>query len=99
MWKLGSKGVGGECSSMQEISDLIVKEQLLNTLSSDLRMWVTERKPKTGSQGAGGRLFVSQEDSPKGGKGTDLWRRQEALLCRTEMVQQLRTFWAPCQGL
>ena len=32
---------------MQEISDLIIKEQLLNTLPSDLHVWVTKRKPKT----------------------------------------------------
>ena len=36
-----------ECSSVQELRDLIVKEQLLNSLPSDIRVWVSERKPKT----------------------------------------------------
>ena len=36
-----------ECSSVQELRDLIAKEQLLNSLPSDIRVWVSERKPKT----------------------------------------------------
>jgi len=36
-----------EYTSVEEICELIVREQFLDTLPSDLRVWVAERKPKT----------------------------------------------------
>ena len=39
-----------ECKSAEELLDLIVKEQLLNMLLEDVRVWVTERKPKTSGE-------------------------------------------------
>ena len=36
-----------ECGTVQEVRDLIVKEQLLNALPTDLRIFVSERKPST----------------------------------------------------
>ena len=38
---------GKECKTAQEVFDLLVKEQLLNCLPEDARVWVRERKPKT----------------------------------------------------
>ena len=35
------------CSTVDEVKDAVVKEQLLATLPEDVRMWVKERKPKT----------------------------------------------------
>ena len=32
---------------MEEVLDVIVKEQLINTLASDMRIWVKERNPNT----------------------------------------------------
>ena len=59
-----------ECSSMQEIRDLIMREQLLNSLPSDLRVWVTERKPKTAMEA--GELaddyLQARKTAPKEGK-------------------------------
>ena len=36
---------GQECGTVQEVRDLIVKYQLLNTLPTDLRIFVSERPP------------------------------------------------------
>ena len=35
-----------DCSSVDDMKDLMVKEQLLAALPEDVRLWVTERKPK-----------------------------------------------------
>lgn len=34
-------------ATRDEVRDLVVKEQLLNTLPENIRIWVKERKPKT----------------------------------------------------
>ena len=36
-----------DCTSMAEIRDEVIKEQLLNSLPERIRIWVKERKPKT----------------------------------------------------
>ena len=36
-----------DCTTADEVKDAVVKEQLLATLPEDVRVWVTERKPKT----------------------------------------------------
>ena len=38
------------CNSVEELRELIVVEQLLDTLPVDIRIWVHERKPKTSAQ-------------------------------------------------
>ena len=43
-----------DCTTVEEIKEKIVTEQLLNTMPRDLRIWVGERKPKTGEEA--GRL-------------------------------------------
>ena len=43
-----------ECTSAEELRELVVTEQLLNTLPRDIQIWVRERKPKTSSEA--GRL-------------------------------------------
>ena len=37
---------GKECTTIDDLFDLIVKEQLLNCLPDDAAIWVRERKPK-----------------------------------------------------
>ena len=37
-------------TSAEEIVDLIVTEQFLTTLPQELRVWVTDRKPKTSTE-------------------------------------------------
>ena len=39
-----------ECSTFDGLLDLIVKEQLLNCLPEDIRVWVRERKAKTSAE-------------------------------------------------
>ena len=35
------------CETKEELKDLVILEQLVNTLPEDVRVWVKERKPKT----------------------------------------------------
>ena len=35
------------CKSVQEVKDMVILEQLLNTLPDEVRIWVVERKPKS----------------------------------------------------
>ena len=39
-----------ECTTVEEIWQKVATEQLLNTLPGDVRIWVSERKPKTAEQ-------------------------------------------------
>ena len=39
-----------DCTSMEEVHDALIKEQLLETLSKDVHVWMTERKPKTSAE-------------------------------------------------
>ena len=41
-----------DCSTMEEVKDAVVKEQLLAVLPGDIRMWVKERKPKATTEAA-----------------------------------------------
>ena len=41
-----------DCSTMEEVKDAVVKEQLLAVLPEDIRMWVKERKPKATTEAA-----------------------------------------------
>ena len=38
---------GKECKSAQDVFDIMIREQLLNTLPEEVRVWVTERKPRS----------------------------------------------------
>ena len=40
------------CKTVEEVRDVVVKEQLLNSLPTDIRIWVTEKKPKTSVEAA-----------------------------------------------
>jgi len=35
---------------VKEVSEMVVTEQLLNTMPSDLRVWIREKKPVTGKE-------------------------------------------------
>ena len=39
-----------DCHTAAEVRELVVKEQLLNTLPEDVRVWVSERKPTTSAE-------------------------------------------------
>ena len=47
---------------MEALFDLMIKEQLLNCLSEDVRVWVRERKPKN-SEEYKERILYSQQPS------------------------------------
>ena len=36
-----------DCTSLEEVFDMLVMEQLINMISSDLRVWIRERRPKS----------------------------------------------------
>jgi hypothetical protein len=53
-----------ECTTAEEMIDLMVTEQFLNTLAPDVRLWVWERKPKSSeeaSQHAGDHLKAKKQ--------------------------------------
>ena len=39
-----------DCTTVDEVKDAVVKEQLLTTLPEDVRVWVTDRKPRTAAE-------------------------------------------------
>lgn len=41
-----------DCTTVEEVKDAVVKEQLLATLPEEVRMWVKERRPKTTTDAA-----------------------------------------------
>ena len=41
-----------ECKTIDELKDLVVLEQLVNSLPEEVRVWVKERKPKTSMEAA-----------------------------------------------
>ena len=40
------------CKIVEQLGDLMILEQLVNTLQPEVRVWVTERKPKTSAEAA-----------------------------------------------
>ena len=40
------------CATVEQLADLMVKEQLLNTLPVNVKIWVEERRPKTAEEAA-----------------------------------------------
>ena len=41
-----------ECKLVAELREKVLLEQLLNVMSPEMRIWVTERKPKTTEEAA-----------------------------------------------
>lgn len=41
-----------DCKTVEKVQDLMVREQLLFALPRDLKIWVSERKPKTSMEAA-----------------------------------------------
>ena len=39
-----------DCKTVDDVKDAVVKEQLLQTLPEEVRVWVTERKPKSAAE-------------------------------------------------
>ena len=63
--ELVQKGMA-ECTTVQEVLEMVGTEQLLNSMGEDVRVWVRERKPKT-CAGAG-ELADDYELARKTGK-------------------------------
>eukprot|EP00731_Ephydatia_muelleri_P007213 Em0003g1461a len=40
------------CKTVEQLRDLMILEQLVNTLQTEVRVWVTERNPKTSAEAA-----------------------------------------------
>ena len=70
-----------ECTTKQEVLEVVATEQLLNTLSEEIRVWVRERKPKTAAEA--GQLAEDYVQARKRGPATAPThggnRRQEAM--------------------
>ena len=49
---LASKWTKG-CTSVEELKDMVIREQLLSTLPDDVRIFVKERKPNTSAEAGG----------------------------------------------
>ena len=54
-----------ECKTKQDVLEMIATEQLLNTVSEEVRVWVRERKPKTTAEA--GQLAEDYVQARKGG--------------------------------
>ena len=57
-----------ECKTKQDVLEMIATEQLLNTVSEEVRVWVRERKPKTTAEA--GQLAEDYVQARKGGTRT-----------------------------
>ena len=71
---LARKWLAG-CGTVEEVLERLVVEQLANTMPTEIRVWVAERKPQTGAEA--GRLaddyrLGSGGEPPLGG-GTGCW--------------------------
>ena len=61
-------------TSAEEIVDLMVTEQFLTTLPQELRVWVTDRKPKTSTEAGqmadeyvqDQEVYTGEQASPRG---------------------------------
>ena len=95
-WIAGSKDI-------EEVCEKVVVEQLLNTMPSDLRIWIRERKPATGAEAGNladnylqarrregvGLGKSSQETSKYGREGVGLGRSsQESGKCGLGRINQ-----------
>ena len=71
-----------ECKSMEEIREAVGKEQFLNSLPMDKRLWVVERKPKTCIEA--GELADEYEQVRKqdGSMGSKLSMEKTGITCR-----------------
>ena len=58
-----------ECTTLQEVLEVVRTERLLNSIREDVRVLVRDRKPKTGG-GAG--VFADNYDLPRRGKSMHL---------------------------
>ena len=67
-----------ECDTVEAVLEKLVVEQLVNTMTTDLKVWVSERKPTTGGE-AGGLAddYVRARQRDTGVKGTVDDRRRE----------------------
>ena len=60
-----------ECTTVEQLLDMIVKEQIMNILPAGVRVWVNERKPKTSAEAAAladdylqARKSITTEEQP-----------------------------------
>ncbi|ETW98513.1 MAG: hypothetical protein ETSY2_42715 [Candidatus Entotheonella gemina] len=58
---------GRECGTLDALFDLMVKEQLLNCLPEEVRVWIRERKPKDSEEaGELAEAFLQARDTSEG---------------------------------
>ena len=62
-------------STVEQIGDVIVMEQFLNSLTPDLHVWIRERKPETTSEA--GELADQYEQARKSTLGVGLGNSKE----------------------
>ena len=74
-----------ECDSKEKVVDVIIKEQFLNTLPEDVRVWVKERKHHYKQ---GGR--VSGRILPTGSKGNGQAREGEQTIAHRPNRQEVQ---------
>ena len=72
------------CTSIDELRDLVVLEQLLNTLPEDVRIFVKERKPRTSVEAgrlADDYIAARKEDAAEKGEEEKSPDRRQSLRC------------------
>ena len=90
-----------ECGTVQEVRDLIVKEQLLNALPTDLRIFVSERKPSTSREA--GQLADDHIQAwrrlpePSGGEATRSEENHTPELLRCQACHQVGHMTRECR--
>lgn len=52
-----------ECKTIEDTRDMMVQEQLLDTLPRELKIWVAERKPKTSKDAADLQTTICELES------------------------------------
>ena len=71
-----------ECTTLQEVLEVVRTERLLNSIREDVRVLVRDRKPKT-CTGAG--VFADNYDLPRRGK----WTRTERVVRSSNKVDHM----------
>ena len=76
---LGHKWMAG-CTTLEEVMEKVLMEQLLTTMPNDLRIWVAERKPCTGAEAS--QLADDYIQAPRmGSGGGGMEKRMETRVC------------------
>ena len=69
-----------DCTSLDKVVDTVVMEQLIDTLSPEVKVWVRERKPKTSEEAS--QLADDYIQARKQEKGKEHPKQQQLLAPR-----------------